>query len=108
MTPGPRSGYILIETAVALAILSIGALTINTTIREAIQTRGQSQDFTRARFLLDEVMAGITGEPVVTEGSRSGRFSGSDQRFSWEYAIRRVNMPPPPVPLSPDPEKSGE
>ncbi|MCH7909983.1 MAG: hypothetical protein IIB38_10245, partial [Candidatus Hydrogenedentes bacterium] len=61
------SGYILLETAVALVLLSVGATTVHRTIQEAIRTRGQAQDYTRVRFLLDQVVADIEIQPELTE-----------------------------------------
>lgn len=92
------AGYILVETALALVILSVGALVVHRTIQEAIRTRGQAQDFTRARFLLDQQMAEVLAQPVLVEKRAQGHFTGQDERFSWTSDIRKVN---PPVPKSP-------
>lgn len=98
-----RSGYILVETAVALVILAIGAFAVQRTIQEAIRTRGQAQDFTQARFLLDQLMADITLQPELTEQRRRGRFPEPQSRFSWSYEIQRVDVPAPAQPLRPPP-----
>lgn len=95
------AGYILIETAVAVLLLSVGAFAVHRTIQEAIRTRGQAQDYTRARFLLDQRMAEVLAQPVMVEARAQGRFSGQDDRFSWSSAIRRVNTPVPRTPLRP-------
>lgn len=95
------AGYILIETAVALVLLSIGAFAVHRTIQEAIRTRGQAQDFTRARFLLDQRMAEVLAQPVLVEKSAQGRFTGMDNRFAWTSDIRRVNVPVPKAPMRP-------
>jgi hypothetical protein len=101
MIAARRSGYILIETAVALALLSAGSFAVHRTIQEGIRTRGQAQDFTRARFLLDQTMANLLSQPILTERHRSGRFGGLDDRFSWTADVGRVNVPPPRAPLRP-------
>lgn len=98
------AGYILIETAVAVLLLSVGAFAVHRTIQEAIRTRGQAQDFTRARFLLDQRMAELMAQPVLTERRAQGRFAGQDDRFSWSSDIRRVNVPVPKAPLRPRPD----
>ncbi len=101
MKPARRSGYILVETAVALVLLSVGSYAVHRTIQEAIRTRGQAQDFTRARFLLDQAMENVLAQPILTERQESGRFAGADDRFSWTSEVRRVNVPPPKAPLRP-------
>lgn len=95
------AGYILIETAVAVLLLSVGAFAVHRTIQEAIRTRGQAQDFTRARFLLDQRMADVLAQPVLVEKREQGRFTGQDDRFTWNSDIRRVNMPVPKAPMRP-------
>lgn len=98
-----RDGYILIETAVAIVVLSVGAFAVHRTIQEAIRTRGQSQDYTQARFLLDQVMADVTEQPELVEGRRQGQFPAPNDRFSWEAVVQRVNVPAPTIPLKPPP-----
>lgn len=97
-------GYILVETAVALVLLSVGAMTIHRTIQEAIRTRGQAQDYTHARFLLTQVVAELEIQPELVEGSSQGQFSDEHSRFSWSYDVRRVNFPVPTAPIRPAPE----
>ena len=100
-----RDGYILIEAAVAMVLLSIGALTVHGTIQEAVRTRGQAQDYTRARFLLEQVLADLEIQPELAEHSDRGRFEGEHARFLWDYRVRRVNVPLPGRPLRPPPKE---
>lgn len=86
-------GYILIETAVALVLLSVGATTVHRTIQEAIRTRGQAQDYTRVRFLLDQIVADLELQPELIVHSDEGRFEGEHARFSWDYEVLRVDVP---------------
>lgn len=106
----PRSlsthGYILVETAVALVVLSAGAFVVHGTIQQALQTRGQAQDYTRARFLLEGLVADLEMQPQVAVHAAEGRFEGEHDRFSWDYRVRRVNVPKPVAPLRPAPEGS--
>jgi len=95
------AGYILIETAVAVLLLSVGAFAVHRTIQEAIRTRGQAQDYTRARFLLDQRMAELLVQPVLVVKRAQGQFSGQDDRFSWTSEVQRVNAPVPKAPLRP-------
>lgn len=97
------AGYIMIETVVAVAVLSLGAVAVNGAIRQAIQTRGQAQDFTRARFLLDSITNELLLQPLLTEGSDSGRFDDPDSRFAWAWTVQRVNPPVPTKPFKPLP-----
>lgn len=97
------SGYIMIETVVAVAVLSLGAFAVNGAIQQAIQTRGQAQDFTRARFLLDSLTNELLLQPILTEGSDQGKFDGRDSRFSWAWSVSRVNPPVPSEPFKPLP-----
>ena len=97
-------GYILVEAAVALVILSVGALTVHRTVQEALRTRGQEQDLTHARILLTQLVADLEIQPELVEHSDRGRFSGEHGRFSWDYSVRRVDVPKPRRPLRPPPK----
>lgn len=98
-----RRGYILVETAVALVLLSVGAFTVHRTIQEAIRTRGQAQDFTRARFLMSQTMGKILEQPLLVGRTNSGTYEGDDSRFSWTSEIKRAPVPVPKAPLRPRP-----
>lgn len=97
-------GYILVEAVVALVLLSVGAMTVHRTIQEAIRTRGQAQDYTHARFLLTQIVAGLEIEPELLVHSSQGRFSGEHNRFSWAYRVQRADFPKPKRPLRPPPK----
>jgi len=101
-------GYILVEAAVALVLLSVGSMTIQRTIQEAIRTRGQAQDFTHARFLLTQVVSELELQPQLVESSSQGQFDDEFSRFPWTYEVRRVNFPMPTAPLQPPPKGSGQ
>lgn len=93
-----RAGYILVETVVAMGVLSISMLIIHQDIRQAIMTRGQAQDFTTARFLLEKVFAEHMEQSLLREESDSGRFPPPHQRFAYEWTISKVEMPMPELP----------
>lgn len=93
-----RGGYILVETMVALVLLALGSWAIHGTIRQAILARGQAQDYTQARFLLEEVVAKLEMQPLLQLRSSKGSFPGELNRFSWEYVVRMVNVPRPAAP----------
>lgn len=94
-------GYILIETTVAVVVLGISAITIQGVIRQAIQTRGQVQDFTHVRFLMEDYMARLELQPYVFAGTGEGVFDEGDGRFRYTYTIRAVNVPVPELPAPP-------
>ncbi|MDP7638545.1 MAG: hypothetical protein QGG73_02355 [Candidatus Hydrogenedentes bacterium] len=96
-----RGGYILVEATVALVLLSLGAYAVHGTIRQALITRGQAQDYTQARFLLERITAEVALQPMVKAESQSGVFGPEFSRFSWSYTLSKVDMPlpqPPPIP----------
>ncbi len=91
-------GYIMVETVVAMGLLSIGMVTIQGAVRQAIITRGQAQDYTTARFLMEKVVADVELQPEVIEGKKSGNFKKPFNRFRYQWAITRVQVPLPPIP----------
>ena len=91
-------GYIFVETVVAMGLLSVSMLVIQGAVRQAIITRGQAQDFTTARFLLEEVMAERELQPEMPEGSGSGRFDPPNARFAYEWELSKVKVPRPQMP----------
>ena len=92
-------GWVLLETLVAMVLLSVGVLAINRALREAVQTRAIARDYTTARFLLDEKMGELDMQPVLREGDTgAGSFGPENGRFSFTWSIAKVEMPAPPVP----------
>ena len=61
-----RCGYILFEAVVSMAILSLSVVGIHRVMREAIITRGQSHDYTMAKFFAEEVMSTLQSLAVIT------------------------------------------
>ncbi len=94
-------GYIFFETVVAMALLSMSALVIQGALRQAIITRGQAQDYTTARFLMEKIVGERAMRLPLPEGSGSGRFEAPHERFRYEWEVRRVTVPLPPVPTFP-------
>ncbi len=92
-------GYILIETTVAIVVLGISAITIQGVVRQAIQTRGQAQDFTHVRFLMEDYMTRLEVQPYVFAGTGDGVFEEGGGRFRYTYEIRRANVPVPEMPI---------
>lgn len=92
------AGYIMLEAAVALVLMTMGVYAIHGTIQQAIEARGQAQDYTEVRFLLERILAEVEMQPELSEHDDQGTFEEPHQRFSWHYSVRRVNisLPPPP------------
>lgn len=90
------AGYILFESLMAMLILSISISVIQRGMQQAIIVKGQSQDYATAQFLLQELMAELEEQPVLSEGIERGRFRGDVSRFAWEREVRRLDMPKVP------------
>lgn len=92
-----RAGYILVETIVSMGLLSIGMVAIQGGIRQAIITRGQAQDFTTARFLMEQVAGEKQIQIELVESKGEGHFEGDLSRFAYEWEISKVEIPKPEI-----------
>lgn len=90
-----RSGYIFVETVVAMAVLSASAIVIQSALRQGMLTRRQAQDYTIARFLVQQV----AGEQALLfqqpEGSGSGQFDPPYEDYRYEWELEKVEIPLP-------------
>jgi type II secretory pathway pseudopilin PulG len=86
-------GYILLESIVSMALLSICMLGIYGGMRDAAGMRALAEDFTTARFLLEDVATQHELQPEVMEGEGRGQFPAPHDRFSHSWAITRVPVP---------------
>ena len=93
-----KDGYILLESIVSMGLLSICMLAIYGGMRDATLMRGLSEDFTTARFLLEEKALEHELQPELVEGSGSGQFPSPHERFTYDWEISRVEIPIPPPP----------
>ena len=92
-------GWILVETLVALMILSVGVVAVNQALQDALLTRAMARDFTQARFLLEQVVSDLELQPQLVEGTaKSGGFGEDFERFAYHYEVSRVNLPAPELP----------
>jgi hypothetical protein len=94
-----RAGYIFVETVVAMAVLSLSTLVIQGALRQAIMTRRQTQDYTTARFLLENLAGERTLMFQQPEGSGAGQCSPPYENYSYEWKIEKVDVPLPPLPI---------
>lgn len=99
-----KYGYILFEAVFSMALLSIAGLTFQSALHQAILTRGQANDYTIARFLLERVNAEIELQPQFEETEKSGQFPSPYNRFTYEWKISKLSIPKPSLPskLPPD------
>lgn len=93
-----QNGYILIEATVAIVVLGISALTINGAVRQAILTRGQSQDYTQVHLLMEAFLAEKELQPLVFVDNGEGTFNDGSGRYSYVYSVRPVALPVPNFP----------
>ena len=87
-----RAGYIFVETVVAMGVLSISVLVVQAALRQGILTRAQAQDYTTARFLLEQV----AGEQALLfqqpEGSGSGDFDAPYDNYHFEEKMEQDDI----------------
>jgi len=92
-------GWILLETIVAMAVLSIGVVAVNRAIGEAVVTRAMASDYTQARFLLEQKLAEVEMQPLIVADTREqGNFGEAFPRFTWLWDVKAVEMPAPSLP----------
>lgn len=92
-----RQGYLLVECIVSMALLSISMVFIHAGVQQAIIARGQAQDYTTARFVLERVTADIELQPRIVESQGEGTYT-EDPRFSYTWEISRATVPRPALP----------
>lgn len=90
-------GYILVETIVAMAVLSVAILGVHRAISQALTARARTMDVTVARYLLEEVLGDLTLQPELTEGQGQGTFPAPHERFGYSWSIKRVDIPKPEI-----------
>jgi hypothetical protein len=101
------TGYIFVETLVAMAVLSLSTVVIQEAIRQAILARGEAMDYTTARFLIEKVMADRMLVFEQPEGTGQGTFDAPFERFSYSWEVKRVQVPMPDLPTIMTPEDEG-
>jgi len=93
-----RGGYLLVETIVAMAVLSITILGVHRSVQQALRARALTMDFTTARFLIENRLNEILMQPQVAEGQGQGSFPAPNDRFRYKWAITRIDVPLPEIP----------
>lgn len=94
-----RGGYILFETIVAMTLLSMAVLVVNQGMRQAVLARALAQDYTMARFLMEEILSGLEMQPEIQPGlGDKGQFSGVHSRFAYDWEVTLVEVPMREIP----------
>lgn len=102
----PVRGYILVETIVAMAVLSVSAAAVQQAVYTAVQARGLSQDYTTAQWLLEDLAASASLEPRLADGDvLTGTFPAPYDRFEFTRTVEKVKIPLPPLPAGLTPEQ---
>jgi hypothetical protein len=97
--PESKHGWVLLEAIVALTVLSVGVWAVNRALQDALLTRAMAQDYTQARFFLEQVISELELQPVLAEGaSKSGTFGDDYPRFSYTWMVSKVDVPAPQIP----------
>ncbi len=94
MTPRPRQGSILLETVVAMAVLSVCILGIQQSLRQALLNYVLAQDYEEAGQLMRQVAAEQELQPQGVERKKQGTFKAPHDRFRYRYDVKKVAMPP--------------
>jgi hypothetical protein len=92
------AGYLLVETVVSMAVLSVSMLYLHSAIRQGVQVHAQAQDYTTARFLLREVLSEQELQPQLVVTSESGTFPPPNTRFFYNLQISKEPIPLPEIP----------
>jgi hypothetical protein len=103
-TGGRANGYILLEAVVSMALLSVSVVGINASLRQAILVKGEAQDYTQARFILEQQIAKMELQVQLNAIENSGVCTGDLSRFSWRYKVSKIALPEPEIPADARPE----
>lgn len=99
-------GYILVETLVALTVLSITAMGIQRAVSQAVLTRGLALDYTTVQLLGENLIATLDLEYFqLHEMKKEEVFPAPYERFRYALEVSRVSVPRPELPGSIPPEQ---
>lgn len=96
------SGFTLVEIMIALAILSIGLLSLYTAQGNSLRASGRAEDIQTASLLARQLMAQkmLEIEQGMSKGQlpedkevETGEFDPPFDRYRWEYSVRQVTIP---------------
>jgi general secretion pathway protein I len=85
------TGFTLIETVVALAILGIGLTVIIELFSGGLRLGRTSEEYTRAMGYARVKMEEITSKRNIQEGTDMGDF---DKTFRWQVEVKKIDLLP--------------
>lgn len=88
-----------------MGLLSISVVAINASLRQAIIIKGEAQDYTQARFILEQQIAKVELQRQLNPIEHSGSYRGELGRFRWRYKVSKIEMPEPELPPDIPPER---
>jgi len=88
-----------------MGLLSVSVVAINASLRQAILVKGEAQDYTQARFLLEQQIAKVELQHQLNEIQNSGSYRGELSRFRWRYKVSKIQLPEPDLPADIPPER---
>jgi hypothetical protein len=89
-----RRGYIMVETLVAMTILSISSFAIQRAIYQAVSARREAEQITIARYLLEHLVAKIEMRPEMALESGQGDFVADGfPNLAYAYEVSRIEAP---------------
>lgn len=89
-----KGGYILLETLIAMGILGMSMIGIHRSVSEALFVQGRTRDFSRANFLMEQMVNEIAARPQMVVSGEQGTFKDYP-RFSYDCAYTKVIVPTP-------------
>lgn len=89
-----QHGFSLLEVLVAFAILSVSLGVLLQVFATGLRNAGLADDYTRAAWYAESILAAIGREAPLTEGERSGPVN---DQFSWRSTVSAYTegMPDP-------------
>lgn len=111
-----QTGFTLLEIMVAVSILTMSLLVIldlhGTTLLKSGRAENVTQAVMLARLKLAEIQLDLEkdiskGEFPGDNKTMEGTFDEPYEKYKWEVAIRKVEIPVPPQPESSDEEGAG-
>ena len=85
-------GFMLLEAMVALAILSIGIVTVMQSFSSALRVSKSSYNSTIATFLAQSKLSDLEREDSWTKENLSGDFGKAYPNFKWEAEVSPVEL----------------
>ena len=90
--PRKSIGFMLLEAMVALAILSIGIVTVMQSFSSALRVSKSSYNSTIATFLAQSKLSDLEREDSWTKENLSGDFGKAYPNFKWEAEVSPVEL----------------